>query len=121
MPQITLAFSVALVVLGVGAWFAAGQSSITAMIPAFFGLPLGVAGMLALREGWRKHAMHSAAAIALLGAFGSLGRALPGLDLSDPLRLATVVQLVMGVSLIVFLVLCVCSFIEARKLQRAAA
>ncbi|MEM9386719.1 MAG: hypothetical protein AAGA68_16790 [Pseudomonadota bacterium] len=121
MPQITLAFSAALVALGVGAWLASGQSSITAMIPAFFGLPLGLAGALALREGWRKHAMHAAATIALLGALGSLSRALAGLDFSAPLRLATVVQLVMGVSLIVFLVLCVRSFIDARKAQRAVA
>ncbi|MEM6708342.1 MAG: hypothetical protein AAF648_06115 [Pseudomonadota bacterium] len=119
MPQVTLIFSAALIVLGVGTWVAAGQTSVTALIPAFFGIPLAIAGFCALRESWRKHAMHGAAVVALLGALGALGRALPSLDLSEPLRLATASQLAMGAALLVFLVLCVRSFIAARRASEA--
>ena len=115
MPRITLAFAAGLIVLGIGSWLAAGQSSVTALIPSFFGIALAVAGLFALEEGWRKRAMHAAAAVALLGALGSLGRAIPSLDFSEPLRLAVITQLVMGVAMIVFLVLCVRSFIQARR------
>ncbi|MEM6775093.1 MAG: hypothetical protein AAF640_09610 [Pseudomonadota bacterium] len=115
MPQITLCFAAGLIALGVGSWIAAGQSSITALIPAFFGAGLAVAGLLAFRDRLRKHAMHLAATLALLGAIGALVRGLPALLSSDELRLATMSQLVMGVAMIVFLVLCVRSFIAARR------
>lgn len=120
MPRLTIAFGIALVALGVGTYLGTGRASVTALIPAFFGIGLALSGALALRENWRKHAMHAAAAIGLLGALGSLSRAIPGLDLSEPLRLATASQLAMGVGLLVFLVLCVRSFIQARKVQAAS-
>ncbi len=115
MPLVTIAFALGLIALGVGAWLSAGQTSLTALIPAFFGLPLGLAGAVALRDSLRKHAMHAAAGIALLGALGALGRALPGLNLSEPLRLATISQLTMGFGLLIFIALCVRSFIAARR------
>ncbi|MEM0955454.1 MAG: hypothetical protein AAGI24_15045 [Pseudomonadota bacterium] len=122
MPQVTLAFAAALIVLGLFSWIAAGQSSITALIPAFFGLGLAVAGFIALKESLRKHAMHLAAVVALLGAIGALMRGIPGILAADgDLRLATVSQLVMGVAMIVFLVLCVRSFIAARKAREVDA
>ncbi|MEM1191601.1 MAG: hypothetical protein AAGI72_23920 [Pseudomonadota bacterium] len=70
------------------------------------------AGFLAFRDRLRKHAMHLAATLALLGA---LVRGVPALLSSDELRLATMSQLVMGVAMIVFLILCVRSFIAARR------
>ena len=115
MPKLTLVFALGLAVLGVGAWLAAGQSSITALIPAFFAAPLALAGLAARREGWRKHAMHVAALVALLGAGGAFSRAIPGVLAAGELRLATVSQLLMGVALLVYLALCVRSFILARR------
>ena len=117
MPKTTLAFAGALVLLGLATWLGAGRTSLTAMIPAFFGIPLGLAGMIALRDGWRKHALHAAAAIALIGALGALSRALPALSLSEPIRLATLSQLVMGIALLVYLALCIRSFIQARRVD----
>lgn len=114
MPKLTILFALALAVLGVVTWLAAGQSSITALIPAFFAAPLALAGLAARREGWRKHAMHAAALIALLGAGGALSRAIPGV-LAGELRLASVSQLLMGAALLVYLALCVRSFILARR------
>ena len=114
MPRLTILFALGLAVLGVVTWLAAGQSSITALIPAFFAAPLALAGLAARRETWRKHAMHAAALIALLGAGGALSRAIPGV-LAGELRLASVSQLLMGVALLVYLALCVRSFILARR------
>ncbi|MEM6810378.1 MAG: hypothetical protein AAF350_12845 [Pseudomonadota bacterium] len=115
MPIVTILVAVLLIALGIGSWIEAGQTSVTALIPAFFGAPLLIAGLLALKPKLRKHAMHAAAAVALLGALGSLSRAVPGLMSDGPLRLATTVQLIMGVVLVIFIVLCVRSFIAARK------
>lgn len=115
MARITLIVAVALVLLGMGSWLVSGQSSLTALIPAVFGFVLGLAGIAALRQSLRKVAMHIAALVSLLGAVGSLGRALPSLDFSHSMGLAAVTQLVMGTILLVFLVLCVRSFIRARN------
>ena len=115
MPLVTVFFSLGLILLGVGTWLSAGQSSLTALIPAFFGLPLGLAGLVAMKDRLRKHAMHSAAAIALIGALGALSRAVPGLLAGGELKLSTLSQLAMGVGLVLFVVLCVRSFIAARK------
>ncbi|MEM1402879.1 MAG: hypothetical protein AAGG55_06070 [Pseudomonadota bacterium] len=115
MPQITLFFAALLIVLGVASWLLAGQTSMTALIPAFFGAALALAGAIALKDGLRKLAMHIAATVALLGAAGAFVRGVPGLLSGDSLRLATLSQLTMGVLMLVFLVLCIRSFIQARK------
>ena len=75
------------------------------MIPAFFAAPVALAGLAARREGWRKHAMHAALLMALLGAGGALSRAVPAV-LAGELRLASISQLLMGVGLLVCLALC---------------
>ena len=115
MPQITLVFGFGLVVLGMLSYFGTGQSSVTAMIPAFFGAGLILFGLVAMKDRLRKHAMHGAATVALLGVIGSLMRGVPGLLSDAPFRTATLVQLTMGIALIVFMILCVRSFIAARR------
>ena len=63
-----------------------GGISVTALIPAFFGLPLVVLGFLARSESIRRHAMHAAAALALVGWAGavfSLLRSAAGDTLGD--------------------------------------
>ena len=114
MPLLTLISAGILILLGIGTWLGAGQTSATALIPSFFGVGLGLAGLAALKDRWRRHAMHLAAFIALVGAAGSLSRAIPALA-DTPMRIATMSQLVMGFGLIVFVFLCVLSFIAARK------
>ncbi|MEM7217372.1 MAG: hypothetical protein AAF515_03335 [Pseudomonadota bacterium] len=115
MANTTLYTGLGLIVLGIISYLATGQTSITALIPAFFGIALGIAGLLARRENLRKHLLHVAAAVALLGIVGSLMRAGPALLAGDALRVATAVQLIMGVVLLVYLVLCIRSFIAARR------
>lgn len=66
IPQITLIFAAILFVLGAGAY--AATLSITAAIPAVLGVLLGICGGLSLaKPDWRKHLMHVASVLALLG------------------------------------------------------
>ena len=40
MAKTVIAFGIFLILVGVGAYFGSGTKSITALIPAFFGLPI---------------------------------------------------------------------------------
>ena len=112
MPKITVVVGVLLVVQGVGFYVGTSSKSITALIPTFVGLPMLVLGVLALKESARKHAMHSAAALAMLGLFAAVGRmASAGLSFSPAGISVLILALVAGF----FLVLCVKSFIDARR------
>lgn len=66
------------------------------------------------------HLMHLAALCGLLGALGGLGMAVPKLirgDLERPLAIAS--QVSMGVVCLIFVILCVRSFIQARKARQS--
>src|SRR5688572_2306182 len=72
MASTTITFGLLLTLLGLAGYFLTGTSSVTALIPAIFGLLLVVLGFLARSEGVRRHAMHAAAAVALVGCIGAL-------------------------------------------------
>jgi hypothetical protein len=76
MASYAVAFGALLI--GLGAWGYLGAEevhrSVTALIPAFVGLPLLLLGFLAFKEKMRKHAMHAAAAIGLLGFVAAAAR-----------------------------------------------
>jgi hypothetical protein len=78
VASVTIGLGVLLVVLGVGGYFASGRVSKTALIPAFFGGPILLLGLAALRADWHDYALYGALGLAGLGFFGS-GRGLPGL------------------------------------------
>ena len=61
MAKITIGIGFVLIALGVGGYFGTGRESWTALIPAFFGLPLALLGVVALKDHTWKHAMHVAA------------------------------------------------------------
>ena len=88
---------------------------ITALIPAFFGAPLLVCGLIALRENLLKHAMHAAAMIGLLGSLGGLSNSVRGVLKDVPNYRAVGYSFVMGVVCTIFVGLCVRSFIQARR------
>ena len=93
----------------------------TSLIPAYAGGVLIVCGLLALNERFLKHAMHAAAAVGLLGLLGGAIRGLPRAseltaDTGGPVR----AQLYMAGICLVFVLLCVNSFIQARRRRRAA-
>lgn len=72
MGKLTLGFGAVLVVIGVTTYFATGGASVTALIPAFIGLPMLVAGFLMTRPGTYSVGLYLAIALALLMALGTL-------------------------------------------------
>jgi uncharacterized membrane protein (UPF0136 family) len=118
MASTTVAFGLLLTLLGLAGYFLTGTSSVTALIPAFLGVILIVLGILARADHVRKHAMHAAATVALLGFVGalfSLLRTPIGLRPAMAVLSQAATVLLTGV----FLALCVRSFIDARRARRA--
>jgi hypothetical protein len=124
MAKVAVWVGIVLVVLGVGAYFGTGRTSVTALIPAFFGAPLAGLGVLAGDERRRRTAMHLAAALSLLGLLGS-ARGIPqALSLASGGAVerpaAAVVQSLMAVLCALFLGLAVRSFVAARRARASA-
>jgi len=122
MPLLSIVFGILLDLLGIYGFVSSGGASYTALIPSFFGTLLVVAGVLALAfPPARKHFMHLAATVGLLGAFGGLGMGLPKLGAliagTAARPQAVTLQIIMGLLSLVFVALCVRSFILARKAQ----
>ena len=116
MPGTTRLFGLILIVLGVASYLMTGRTSVTALIPAFFGAVLLICAIVArANEGARKHAMHAAVAVGLIGALAALARGLPAAFRGDVTRPAVMSQLAMGVLLLIYVALGVQSFIAARK------
>jgi uncharacterized membrane protein len=121
MGKTAILFGVLLIVLGVGIY--AGllvvddtAPSITALIPAFFGLPIALLGVLALNDAYRKHAMHAVAVLALLGLLAPLSRLVMQLVRSADVAWLPLLSLVLMALLNAgLLALCVKSFIDARR------
>ncbi|HEY0782215.1 MAG TPA: hypothetical protein VGE98_07170 [Thermoanaerobaculia bacterium] len=120
MPNFAIAYGLVLILLGAGSFVATGSKAPTALIPAAIGLLVLICGVLAQKERLRKHAMHAAAVLGLVGIIGGL-RALPGLlkvmttggMFERPA--ATGEQLALLVLSLVFVGFCVYSFISARR------
>jgi len=118
MERIAILFGVLLCGLGLVGYFSPdtlGHSdarSPTALIPAAIGVILLICGMIVTAAPkTRKHAMHVAAAIALLGAIGGIMPLRKGLDLEK----ASVVSAIIMISLCtIFVLLCIRSFVRAR-------
>jgi O-antigen/teichoic acid export membrane protein len=124
VPATTIALGAALVVLGLAGYVLSGAASLTALIPAGFGLLLVLAGVIARDERRRMHAMHGAVVVALLGFLGS-ARGLAGLggvfDGTAARPAATISQAVMAVLTLAYVVLAVRSFVQARRALGAGA
>jgi len=123
MPGITIGFGALLCAIGLWGYLGAepDKQSVTALIPAFFGIGLIVCGLLATK--WRAHAMHAAAAIGLIGMLAAAGRGIPKLGSAisdDPtINRAPRMVLLMGIICAAFVATCVWSFIQARRRRKA--
>jgi hypothetical protein len=115
VPATTRYFGLILIVLGVASYMLTGRSSVTALIPALFGAVLVICALVARSEAARRHAMHAAVAVGLIGALAALGRGVPAALSGGAMRPAVLSQLVMGVLLVIYVGLGVQSFIAARK------
>ena len=124
MPIVTIVTGGLLSLLGILGYVFSDSRSLTALIPLAFGMPLELCGALALKPEFRKHAMHGASVVALLGTLGAAPGAVKylrmltgGLDGSRPL--AAQVQAAMFVISLLFLILCIRSFTAARARRQA--
>lgn len=118
MPAITRNVGLLLIVIGVVSFVASGADSPTALIPAALGLVLVGLALIARRETARRHAMHAAMLLALIGIGGTVMNLveLPQLLAGDAERpLAVVASAVTAVTLLVYLVVGIRSFIAARR------
>jgi glucose uptake protein GlcU len=118
MASTTIVFGLILTLLGLGGYFLTGAASVTALIPALFGLLLLGLGFLARSESIRKHAMHAAAVVALVGCAGALFSLLRT-PIASRAAAAVFSQAAMVVLTAVFVALCVRSFIAARRARRS--
>jgi len=121
MPVFAIIIGVILDALGILAYVLTGMESLTALIPSIFGTIILVCGILALiRPAWRKHAMHVAAAVALLGFVAVMARTggkIPALfagEAVEPSATAVWVQLTFALISFIFLMTCIRSFVAAR-------
>jgi hypothetical protein len=116
---ITIVFGAVLIALGGVGYVATEMKSVTALIPAFFGLALVLLGGLALKDNLRKHAMHLAAMVGLFGCVGGLVMVVLTLTKGEIERpVAFGMTIGMAVICGVFEWLCVRSFIDARRARK---
>ncbi len=89
--------------------------SLTALIPTAFGVVLAALGRLARDDAKRKLVMHIAVTVGLVGLVGALIRPIRAYNAGASVNFATIMQLTMAAALGIFVVLCVRSFINARR------
>lgn len=122
MAKVTLVFALLLILLGLAGFVGTGSQHFTALIPAWFGIPLGLFGFLAIspNEKRRKLFMHINVTIGLLGFIGGAVEAVRGYVAAtsaghQPDMFALASKLTMTGLLLVYVILCVRSFIAARR------
>jgi len=118
VPSTTIALGVALIIVGLAGYFLTGGVSKTALIPAAFGLVIAFSGLMARDDRKRKHAMHAAIAVALLGFLGSVRGLLQIGSVFDGTAArpaAVVAQTIMAVLTLGYIVIAVRSFVQARR------
>ena len=125
MAKVTIVFAVLLIALGLAGFYGTGAIHHTALIPAWFGLALGIFGFLAISpsEGRRKLFMHINVTIGLLGFLGAGADAIRGYLKAasqgiEPDRIALASKLTMTGLLLIYVILCVRSFIAARRARK---
>jgi hypothetical protein len=122
VARVTLLFAVLLIALGLAGFLGTGSAHPTALIPTWFGVALGIGGLLAISpsEGRRKLFMHINVTIGLLGFLGAAVEAVRGYVHAAtaglaPDMIALASKLTMSGLMLVYILLCVQSFIAARR------
>ncbi|MFY7877560.1 MAG: hypothetical protein ACOVQM_19040 [Pirellula sp.] len=127
MPKVTIVFG--LLLCGLSAivlLFKSDLKSWTWLIPSFVGLPLMTLGILAaIHANARKHYMHAAVTLGLLGGLLALFRGVPQLvQFARGIQVDTLTAgmvWAMTILCFAFVGLCVQSFIAARKARQQSA
>jgi len=120
MPSIAINFGRILILIGAIGYIVGiinENYSLTALIPALFGLIILVLGYAArAKENLRKHLMHAAVLVALLGFLASAGRLVSKFG-EITFSAAYISQIAMALTCLIFVLISVRSFINARKEQ----
>lgn len=118
MPYTAIKFGRVLVLIGIIGYafgYYNGYASPTALIPAVFGAVLMILGYVArAKDNLRKHLMHVAVIIGLLGFLASAGRLLSKIT-EISMSAAVVSQIAMAAVCLIFVLVCVKSFMNARS------
>lgn len=127
MPFITILFALDLIITGIVGFVVTGKEHFTALIPSAIGLLLLVLGFLAFNSKLRKHVMHAAAMVAILGFLATISGGLTELpkllsgNITDLVKPAsTISKLITNLLMLHFIVICVISFIEVRMARNKA-
>ena len=116
MVWVGIIYGVALVVTGLFGYFKSDGVSVTALIPAFLGTPVLVLSLLSRNPKFLKIGMHINVLIALMGfiatAKDTIGL-ISGNDFENPL--AGYSKYITCILSLIFIILAVNSFIQARK------
>ncbi len=122
MARVTLIFAVLLVALGLVGFLGTGSAHPTALIPAWIGILLCIFGLLAIspNEGRRKLFMHINVTIGLVGFLGGAAEAVRGYLHAtsaglEPDMSALAAKLTLAGLMLIYVFLCVRSFIAARR------
>jgi len=120
VPKLSINIGILLTLLGILSYIFTDFVSITALIPSFFGIVFAGLGFWGKSsESMRKHTMHGALLLALLGlggSFSGLITLVSALSGTMPERMAAAVsQSIMAVLCIIFLIAGIKSFVDARK------
>jgi hypothetical protein len=117
MPSTAINIGRLLLLIGIAGYIygmTTAYASLTALIPAGFGIVLLLLGHLAqAKESLRKHLMHAAVLVALIGFIASMGGLISRFDKAA--LPALISQIAMALVCLAFVVLSVRSFINARK------
>jgi hypothetical protein len=95
MPATTRLVGLLLAVIGIVSYVGTGRTSVTALIPAFFGAAFLLLAYVARNEAARKHAMHVAMLVALIGIAGTASRLIGATDFTRPATLAQLVTVLL--------------------------
>jgi len=125
LAKVTLVFAVLLIALGLVGYYGTGAQHSTALIPAWFGVALAFFGLLAISpsEARRKLFMHINVTIGLLGFLGGAVEAVRGYVAAthagrQPDMIALASKLTMTGLLLIYVILCIQSFIAVRRARK---
>jgi uncharacterized membrane protein YjfL (UPF0719 family) len=125
MAKMTMSFGVLLVLVSAGFWLAMGRTEMAALHTAGLGVVLVICGALANTESTKQRMiwMHIAVTVGLIGflipAVGAVLQVVKGTTaLGTPLKFDE--RVTSALICLVFVVLCVRSFIAARRTRLAA-
>lgn len=122
MAKLTLVFAALLAALGLAGYLYTGSQHPTALIPLWWGIALGICGLLSISPNPRRRSifMHIAVTLGVLGFIGALVEAFRGYGIArsaglEPDHIALAAKLIMAGLLLIYVNFCIRSFIAARR------